>query len=303
MIKFFKKRTGEYPETIEPAASIFSRLVHYRWPTKLPTIDLLGMRINAVTQAQAVQHVMDQLQLGRGGWIVAPNLDHLRKVAHDRKVRALYEHPTLTIADGMPLVWASYVQGTPLPGRTTGTDIVEALAESAARRGFSIYLLGGAEGTAQGAAEFLKRKFPNLRIAGWYRPEKFPEVGKDEIRKIGNLLRHANPDIIFVCFGAPKQEQIIKQLRGILPHAWWSGNGAVFSFLCGQLKRAPTWMQKIGLEWLHRLIQQPRWLAKRYLILGIPFFFELFFRSLLRHFANTDHPHLRYEPVNRRDAA
>ena len=121
----------------------------------LPTIRLHGIELNAITEARCVEHVLDELDAGNGGVLVTPNLDHLRRCASDLTFNALLDEASIVVADGMPLVWASRIQRTPLPERVAGSDLISSLRAGAARRGHSIFLLGGAPGSAEAAARVL----------------------------------------------------------------------------------------------------------------------------------------------------
>jgi exopolysaccharide biosynthesis WecB/TagA/CpsF family protein len=228
---------------------------------RLPTVDLLGVKIHAITELDCVRRILEEISAGRGGIVVTPNLDHLRRYLHDVNFGALVAEADLVVADGMPLVWASRLQGTPLPQRVAGSNLISSLSSAAAECGKSIFLLGGAPGTAQGAARVLFERHPNLKIAA---------------------LSAGKPDIIYVALGSPKQERLIAKLRQILPNSWWLGVGNSFSFLCGDVRRAPLWMQAIGLEWVHRLLQEPRRLFRRYVMVGVPFASRLLARSTIR---------------------
>ncbi|MBL4701989.1 MAG: WecB/TagA/CpsF family glycosyltransferase [Phycisphaeraceae bacterium] len=239
--------------------------------SQLPTIKLMGVTLQAITQKQCVDHILDQLQAGHGGWVITPNLDHLRRLVRDAKTRELYDGADLMVADGMPLIWASRLQGTPLPERVAGSDLTSSLPAEAAKRGLSVFLLGGADGAAKKAADVLLTRHPNLNLAGIHVPAFGFENDSSQMAALENALLDAKPDIVLVALGSPKQEVLIKQLRDKLPGAWWLGIGISFSFVCGDVQRAPRWIQRFGLEWVHRLLQEPRRLARRYLIDGIPF--------------------------------
>lgn len=238
---------------------------------RLPVVELSGVRIHAVTEAQTVDHVLSALEAGRGGWVITPNLDHLRRAKRDATFADYLRKADLVVADGMPLVWASRLQGTPLPERVPGSTLVRTLASAAAREGRSLYLLGGAPGAAEEAARVLQDDHPDLKLAGHYCPPYGFEKDEREMQKIRDQLIAAAPDIIYVALGSPKQEWLIAQLRPLLPGAWWLGVGISLSFIAEHVRRAPRWVQRIGLEWAHRLMQEPRRLAKRYLVEGIPF--------------------------------
>ncbi|CAA9430089.1 MAG: N-acetylmannosaminyltransferase [uncultured Phycisphaerae bacterium] len=245
--------------------------VQSRRTTDLPVVEIAGVELHAITERQTVQHIIAELADGRGGTVVTPNLDHLYRCGKDLQFHALVSEADLAVPDGMPLIWASRLQGTPLPERVAGSNLITSLNEAAAARGRSIFLLGGSPGAAEGAACALQEKFPGIRIAGIHVPPMGFERSKKLWGEMEQALAAANPDIVWVALGAPKQELTIARLRPLLPAAWWLGVGNSFSFLAGQVERAPLWMQRTGLEWAHRLVQEPGKLWKRYIVAGIPF--------------------------------
>jgi N-acetylglucosaminyldiphosphoundecaprenol N-acetyl-beta-D-mannosaminyltransferase len=230
-----------------------------------------GIRLHAITEAQCIARILDELDGGRGGIVVTPNLDHWRRLKRDGEFADIYRQADIVVADGMPLIWASRIRGTPLPERVAGSSLVSTLSAAAAERGRSIFLLGGAPGTAQAAAEILQSRYPKLKVVGLFCPEPGFEEDAAAMDRIQEMLQVAHPDIVYVGLGSPKQEKLALRLRPRLPRSWWLGIGVSFSFLSGHVRRAPHWMQRAGLEWLHRLSGEPRRLARRYLIEGIPF--------------------------------
>src|SRR5579864_7482133 len=134
-------------------------------PKTLPVIELNGVKLHAVTEAQVIDHILAEMDAGRGGVVVTPNLDHLRRYCHDLSFGALVAEADLIVADGMPLVWASRLQGTPLPERVPGSNLISSLTASAGRQARSVFLLGGDPGTAAEAAIALKQKYPASIIA------------------------------------------------------------------------------------------------------------------------------------------
>lgn len=247
----------------------------------LPEVTLMGATLHAMTEAQCVHLVLDALNDSTGGWIITMNLVHLRHYVQDPAHAALYQEADLVVADGMPLVWASHLQGTPLPERVTGSNLIWSLSAGAATANRSIFLLGGAPDTAKRTASILRDSFPGLQVVGTFCPPMGFEKNKDEVGRIARTLSEAEPDIVYVAMSSPKQDEFIKQLHHRLPKAWWLGVGISFSLVAGEIVRAPLWIQKAGLEWLHRLVQEPRRLAKRYLVEGLPFATVLFGRALL----------------------
>ncbi len=194
----------------------------------------------------------------------------------------LYDAAEIRVADGMPLVWACWVQGDKLPERVPGSSLVWPVMERAAQEGrsVSVYLLGGAPGAGERAAKVLVDKYPSLKLCGASSPVIESPPSSTDVELVLAELAKARPDILLVGLGSPKQEQLIRVLREHLPSTWMVGVGISFSFIAGDLRRAPAWMRKTGIEWVHRMIQDPRRLAKRYLVDDLLFALRLFPHAL-----------------------
>jgi N-acetylglucosaminyldiphosphoundecaprenol N-acetyl-beta-D-mannosaminyltransferase len=253
---------------------------------RLPVVDIHGVPFHAITEAQCVNHVLDELDAGRGGMLVTPNLDYVNRCKKEKEFARMVLASDLIVPDGMPLIWASRLQGTPLPERVAGSNLISSLPGGAAARGRTIFLLGGAPGTAEGSAEVLRKRFPSIKILGTHCPPLGFEKDAAKLQAIDDAVLTARPDLVLVALGAPKQERMVEHLQKILPLSWHVGVGNSFSFLSGDVQRAPVWMQKSGLEWLHRIIQEPGRLWKRYLIVGIPFAGGLLLRAAARGISN-----------------
>lgn len=247
---------------------------------RLPEVRILGARFHAITQQECVRFVFDELDTGRGGWIITMNLEMVRQFVQEEGCAECYSSASLSLCDGMPLIWASHLQGTPLPERVTGSDLLWKLSGAAAEGGRSIFLLGGNPYAANRTAQVLVYRYPTLHVSGIECPAPGFEKDIEEVWRLKEALNLAHPDIVYVALGSPKQEQFIQCLRESLPEAWWLGVGIGFSFVSGEIPRAPLWMQRAGLEWLHRLMMEPRRLARRYLWHGIPFALTLFVRAV-----------------------
>jgi N-acetylglucosaminyldiphosphoundecaprenol N-acetyl-beta-D-mannosaminyltransferase len=245
-------------------------------------IDVMGLPLDAVTGEDAVSTVADELERGQGGWVITPNLDHLRSYRRRPELREHFHTADLVLADGMPLVWASRLQATPLPERVAGSDLIWSLSREAAHRGASVYLVGGNPGSAEAAADVLQEAAPGLEVAGAHSPPMGFLDDADERRRTEAEVAAGDPDIVYVGLPLDKQVELIPPLRRRLPRAWFLGLGISFSFVCGEVRRAPAWMRASGLEWVHRLAQEPRRLARRYLVEGAPFTFALLAHSLRR---------------------
>jgi N-acetylglucosaminyldiphosphoundecaprenol N-acetyl-beta-D-mannosaminyltransferase len=240
------------------------------------TVDLMGMAIDVFDYDALLDEMFGGLDSGRGGWIVTANLDILRRFALDPEMRALYGAADLTVADGMPLVWASKLQGQPLPVRIAGSTLSWRIAERAAQEGRSLYLLGGDPGAAEGAKQVLEQRYPGTNVCGWSSPRVSLPATDDELETIAAQLEACQPDIVYVAFGSPKQEYVARGLRERFDRTWFIGVGISLGFISGQVQRAPEWVQELGLEWVHRLGQEPKRLAKRYLVHDLPFAARLF---------------------------
>ena len=250
-----------------------------------PTFELYGMTLARLGMQQTLDHLFASLAGGRGGWLVTANLDFLRRHVKDPQARALYDQADVTVADGMPLVWAARLQGDEVPERVAGSSMVALVAERAAAEGRSLYLLGGSPGAAEKAAGILTGNLPRLRVLGTSSPMLSAPPTAEQLAPIREELERLRPEILLVGLGSPKQEQLIQALRPLLPTSWMIGVGISFSFIAGDVRRAPPWMQKTGLEWIHRLAQEPKRLAHRYLVDDVPFAFSLFWHALRRRVA------------------
>lgn len=236
-----------------------------------PTVELGGLPVAAIDRAALVDAVFEGMAHERGGWIVTANTDLLRQAAESPEVRRLFGEADWIVADGMPLLWAARAAGRPLPGRVAGSDLVRDLAARAGATGRRLFLLGGEKGVAETAAARLRDAYPGLRIVGIASPQLSSEPTEAELEGVRGQLAAARPDLVYVAFGAPKQERVIRALRPALPAAWWMGCGISLSFLAGRVRRAPRWMQRSGLEWVHRLAQEPGRLWQRYLVHDVGF--------------------------------
>lgn len=250
---------------------------------RAPRVTLMGVQVDCVTERQVTAHVISSIRAGVGGWIATPNVDHLRIIRERPELLRIVNDASFRVADGMPLVWASRLQGTPLPERITGAGLTLSLTAAAARAGASIFLLGGDPGDAEAAAAVLKRLSPDLKIAGIISPPAGFESDPLQMTQIGNALHAAKPDIVYSCFGFPKQELVIHALRERLPSAWFLGLGGSLAIVSGRKPRAPRWVQDLGMEWLWRLGLEPRRLFYRYIVRDLPFVLRLFGNALVQH--------------------
>jgi N-acetylglucosaminyldiphosphoundecaprenol N-acetyl-beta-D-mannosaminyltransferase len=234
-------------------------------------IELMGLSFQPLDEDGVIRHIVAEISDDRGGWLVNPNTDVLRRTYQSDEIRKLVSQATLRIADGVPLLWLSRIAGLPLRHRVAGTDLISSLSEAATMAGIKIVLLGGRDAAiAEAAAAAMKERYPNGTIAAYSPPFGF-EKDDEEMQKINLLVATNSPAIIFCGVGFPKQEYMMLGLQERFKNCWFIGSGASIDLVAGKFRRAPEWMQRAGLEWLYRLALEPRRLFRRYIIDDLPF--------------------------------
>jgi N-acetylglucosaminyldiphosphoundecaprenol N-acetyl-beta-D-mannosaminyltransferase len=233
---------------------------------RLDRFTLGGVPVDPVTLPQSLDRIEALVAAGAGGCVFTPNVDHVVIAERNPAFRAAYEAAELSLADGMPLLWASRLLGQALPAKVSGSDLVLPLAQRAADRGWRVYLLGGLPGVAAAAAERMGERFPGIRVVGVDSPFVSADGSDPETEPALRRLADARPDLVLVAFGAPKQELWMHRHRRRLHPAVAVGVGASLDFVAGRVRRAPRWMSRVGLEWSWRLAREPRRLWRRYLV-------------------------------------
>ena len=190
-------------------------------------------------------------------------MDFLARAQVNPEVRAVLNQTALNIPDGAPVVWLGRLRGLQVPERVAGADLVPLLVGDAARAGSSVFLLGGEGGAAAASARVLQARIPGLQVAGVLEPPRSPLEAMDNDAILA-AIRASGADLLLVALGHPKQDLWIARHAGQLPVSVAVGVGCAFDLLAARVRRAPTWMQGNGLEWLFRLFQEPGRLASRY---------------------------------------
>jgi len=227
-------------------------------------VEIGNILIDNLSFSEAVERIIELAREKHSYYVVTPNADHVVRYQEDAKFQAVYQKAALVVADGMPLVWGSKWLGTPLQARVTGADLLPALCTAAAKAELSVYFLGAPAGVGQQAADNMLAINPKLAVVGVYSPPFGFEQDATECAHIIQQINAAQPDIVFVGLGSPKQEFWMADTQTELKVGVMLGIGAAIAFAAGTEKRAPKLMQNIGLEWLHRLLSDPKRLAKRY---------------------------------------
>lgn len=229
-------------------------------------IPFLGTYIDNVTAAEAKMILDFLVQSGGTHYIVTPNTDTIVKFPKDPLLRKICNHADLLLADGQMLVKISKYLGTPLKERVCMTDFVWDVMDLASEKGYKVFLFGGKPDVLHKAKETIKERYPKLYIVGSYSPpfgfEKVPE----QTAYANKMIKQTSPDILLVFLGCPKQEKFIAENKDKYQASVSITMGGCVDFIAGRVKRAPGWMQKAGLEWFYRFIQEPGRLFHRYFI-------------------------------------
>ena len=234
---------------------------------RLKRIDLFGMRVHAVRSEEALEVIHDWVERADGitRYVVTPNVQHAVMNQGHSDFRAAYDAASLVLVDGAPLVWASRLLGPGLPERIAGSDFFPLLLASARpERPLPVYLLGAAPGIGERAARMMTEQFPNVRVLGTYSPPLGFENDEAENERIFELVNRAAPGVLVLGLGTPKQELWIHRYADRLRVPVVLCLGATIDFMAGIKVRAPVWMRRVGLEWIHRVAREPRRLAPRY---------------------------------------
>lgn len=230
-------------------------------------VPLFGFEIDAIGMSEAVDQIYRWIKPGNTlcRYVVTPNVDHAVLHARNERFRQAYAEASLVLADGMPVVAAARLLGRPLKRRVMGSELAPALFEAAQRRGgCSVFLLGAAPGVAQRAAANIMARWPAVRVVGAYSPPIGFERDAAENKRILKRIADAQPDLLIVGLGAPKQELWTHAHRERIHAKVVLCIGATIDFLAGEKKRAPRWMRHVGMEWLYRMASEPNRLAGRY---------------------------------------
>ncbi len=243
-------------------------------------IIIAGVGIDAIDLPGAASAILARAaSISAPAYVVTPNAQHVCNLQDDAEFRDIYHRAWLSVADGVPLVWASRLLGQRLPGRVNGTDLFVELCTQAGQRGLRVFLLGGRPGAADAALAILRLRAPTLEAAVHCPPVGF-EGDPEEEEACERAVLAFQPHILFVGLGSPKQERWISRRAAALAVPVAIGIGVSFELVSGMVPRAPLWMQRSGLEWFFRLLVEPRRLWRRYVI-GNPRFLWLVLRQRL----------------------
>lgn len=230
-------------------------------------IQMMGCEVDNLDMEETLGVIEGFIHSGKPHQHVVVNVDKIVKANRDGELRQIINGCDLINADGMPVVWASRLLGKPLKERVTGVDLFESLMKRSAEKGWRVFLLGAREEVVSRVAQIYPARYPGLVVAGYrngyWRPEE--EAG------VAAAIGEARPDILFVAISSPKKEAFLARHQDAMKVPFAMGVGGTFDVATGRVKRAPRWMQKAGLEWFYRFLQEPRRMFRRYFIEDMAF--------------------------------
>ena len=234
-------------------------------PIRRAQANILGLGIDAINLPTAVAAIDAALAEGGKGYVCVTGVHGIMEAQRDEHFKVILNNSFLTTPDGMPTVWVGRWQGFHYMDRVYGPDLMLEVCRLSRRKGYTHFLYGGKPGVAERLRANLERRFPGIAILGAYCPP-FRELNDAEKRHLIATVADLQPDLFWVGLSTPRQERFMAEFIGQLNVKLMLGVGAAFDIHAGLLKDSPSWVKTMGLQWLHRLGQEPRRLWKRYLI-------------------------------------
>ena len=233
-------------------------------PSPVPRTNILGVGMSVINMDDAIRLSDSLIRTNGQGYVCVTDVHGIIEAKSDAAFRGILNGSFMTTPDGMPLVWVGRMQGHKTMRRVYGPDFMLEMCRHSVKRGYRHFLFGGKTGVAELLGAELTRRFPGLQVVGTYTPP-FRSLNSAEEAELAALVAEAEPDFFWVGLGSPKQERFMARYCGKLDVKLMVGVGAAFDIHTGGVKEAPKWMKSLGLQWLHRLIQEPGRLWKRYL--------------------------------------
>lgn len=229
-------------------------------------INILGIKIDNYTLSEALNRVEEIIKNGKPEYYCGINLNQIVLYHENEQYKKITDQAGLITVDGQPVMWLAKLLRTPFKQKLPGADFMQEVCKMAAQKGYKVFLLGGAPGSAEEAVSNLRKKLPQLQVAGTYSPPFGFEKDKTEMVKINTMLRESGADLLFVGLGSPKQDIFIEENKDTYQISLSFSIGIAIDYLADRIKKAPKWMSNIGLEWFYRFCQEPKRLFRRYFI-------------------------------------
>jgi N-acetylglucosaminyldiphosphoundecaprenol N-acetyl-beta-D-mannosaminyltransferase len=226
--------------------------------------NVLGIAVDALNMPHAIDRIAEHLGAGEKGYICVAGVHGVMEAQRCAELCTIYEHSLMTVPDGMPLVWVGHMQGHATMERVAGPDLMLQIFAEPRFADLTHFLYGGEPGVAEELRIRLQRQFPQAHIVGTYTPP-FRELNPEEEAELLVTIGEVQPDVIWVGIGCPRQEIFMARYLDRLETRLIFGVGAAFDYHTGRIRDCAPWIKRAGLQWLHRLLQDPRRLWKRYL--------------------------------------
>jgi N-acetylglucosaminyldiphosphoundecaprenol N-acetyl-beta-D-mannosaminyltransferase len=230
-----------------------------------PRANVLGVAIDAVDMDQALRRIAEELSSGRKGYVCFAGVHGVMEVQRSADLAGTFAGATLVLPDGMPTVWVGHRQGNTSMRRVFGPELMLEVLQREEFQSYTHFFCGGKNGTAQELRDRMQERFPHIKIVGTYTPP-FGPMSTEQEREFVRMVKELHPDILWVGISTPKQERFMAQYLPLLDTRLMFGVGAAFDYHTGRIQDCAEWIKQCGLQWLHRLLQDPRHLWKRYLL-------------------------------------
>jgi len=254
--------------------------------------NVLGVNVSAIDLNRAVEIADRWIGAGDCGYICVTGVHGVMEAQSDAEFRHILNHARINTPDGMPMSWVGHLQGFSKMDRVFGPDFMLEMCRLSVERNYRHFLYGGQQGVAESLKDALQGKFPGLQVAGTYTPP-FRDLTAEEEAEIVARVRESKPHILWVGLSTPKQERFMARYVDRLQVPLLVGVGAAFDYHTGRIQDSPDWIKRAGLQWLHRLLQDPRRLWKRYLRNNPAFVWGVLLQTLkLRQYPRIANGHM-----------
>ena len=246
-----------------------------------PKHNILGIQVSSISMANLLADFAGFIRTGNKASVCITPVNSILAARKNAQVLSIYNNATYTLCDGVPVLWASRFLGTPIEERITGLDLLPALLAFCATHNFSLFFLGASPGVGDALKAKAELLYPSINIKGVYCPPFAAQFEQEENDKMMAAINAVQPDLVLVSLTAPKQDIWISENLAMLNTKIAIGIGGAFEVTAGLINRAPLWMQKAGLEWFYRFMQEPKRMFKRYFI-EAPIFIPLVILQKIR---------------------
>jgi N-acetylglucosaminyldiphosphoundecaprenol N-acetyl-beta-D-mannosaminyltransferase len=243
-------------------------------------VNILGTMVSSLTMVELFADWCQLIDEGQKSQVCITPVNSILAARATARVQEIYNNAGYVLCDGVPVKWASEFLGTPIKERITGLDVLPRIFPFAVERNFTVFLLGASPGVAETLKSVMQVKYPSVKIVGTFVPPFRVVFSEEENQEMINAINALKPDILLVSLTAPKQDIWIAENLTELNTHLAIGIGGAFEVAAGMIKRAPAWMQKTGLEWFYRFLQEPKRMFKRYFV-EAPVFIPLIIQQKL----------------------